>query len=92
MSEYFPKPKYLEANVKVELDLSNCAKKADLKIVTGVDTSDFAKMTDAKSVFLAKSDVYKLDIDKLITQNNTKINEIEKKITDHNHTKYIITQ
>ena len=27
MSEYFPKPKFLGANVKVELDLSNYALK-----------------------------------------------------------------
>ena len=27
MSEYFPKPKSLETNIKVELDLSNYAKK-----------------------------------------------------------------
>ena len=46
MSEYFPKPKSLGANVKVELDLSNYATKADLKNATGVDTSDFAKKTD----------------------------------------------
>ena len=32
MSKYFPKPKSLGANVKVELDLSNYATKADLKI------------------------------------------------------------
>ena len=31
MSEYFPKPKSLAANVKVELDLFNYATKADLK-------------------------------------------------------------
>ena len=31
MSEYFPEPKSLGANVKVELDLSNYATKADLK-------------------------------------------------------------
>ena len=43
MSEYFPKPKSLFANVKVELDLSNYATKADLKNATVVDTSDFAK-------------------------------------------------
>ena len=29
MSEYFPKPKSLGANVKVELDLSNYATNAD---------------------------------------------------------------
>ena len=43
MSEYFPKPNSLGANVKVELDLSNYATKADFKNATGVDTSDFAK-------------------------------------------------
>ena len=63
MSEYFSKPKPLEANVKVELDLSNFAKKkADLKNATGVDTSDFAKKTDLANL---KSDVDKLDIDTL---------------------------
>ena len=31
MSEYFPKPKCLEVNGKVKLDLSNCVTKADLK-------------------------------------------------------------
>ena len=37
MSEYFPKPKFLGANGKVELDLSNYATKADLKNAIGVD-------------------------------------------------------
>ena len=31
MSEYFPEPKSLGGRVKVELDLSNYATKADLK-------------------------------------------------------------
>ena len=62
MSEYFQKPKSLGANVKVELDLFNYATKADLKNATGVDTSDFAKKTDLANL---KSDVDKLDIDKL---------------------------
>ena len=31
MSEYFPEPKYFRRTVKVELDLSNYATKADLK-------------------------------------------------------------
>ena len=43
MSEYFPKLKSLESNVKVELDLSNYATKTDLKSATGVKTSDFTK-------------------------------------------------
>ena len=41
MSEYFPKPRSLGANVKVELDLPNYTTKADLKNATGVNTSDF---------------------------------------------------
>ena len=45
MSEYFPKLESLGTNVKVELDLSNYAKKKkkDLKNGTCTDTSDFAK-------------------------------------------------
>ena len=46
LSEYFPKPKSLEEDVKVELDLFNYATKGDLKIATGVDLSSFAKKTD----------------------------------------------
>ena len=62
MSEYFPEPKSLGGKVKVELDLSNYATKADLKNATGVDTLDSAKETDLANL---KSDVDKLDIDKL---------------------------
>ena len=62
MIEYFPKPKSLGANVKVELDLPNYATKTDLKSATKVDTSDFTKKTDLANL---KSDVDKLDIDKL---------------------------
>ena len=40
---YFPKPKFVGANAKVELDLPNYATEADLKNAAGVDTSDFAK-------------------------------------------------
>ena len=43
MSEYFPKPKSLWENVKVELDLSNNSTKGGLKNGRRVDTSDFAK-------------------------------------------------
>ena len=43
MSEYFPEPKYLGGRMKVELDLSDYATKADLKNATVVDTSKFAK-------------------------------------------------
>ena len=43
MIECFPKTKSAGTNVKVELDLSNYATKADLKNATAVDTSNFAK-------------------------------------------------
>ena len=52
----------LKIVLKGELDLSNYATKADLKNATGVDTSSFAKKTDLANL---KSDVDKLDIDKL---------------------------
>ena len=48
--------------MKVELDLSNYATKADFKKCNRVDTSDSAKNTDLANL---KSDVDKLDIDKL---------------------------
>ena len=48
MSECFPKPKPLGENVKVELELSNYAAKADLINGTGVDTSKFAKISELK--------------------------------------------
>ena len=62
MSEQFPKPKSLIANVKIGLDLSNYATKADSKNATGVDISESAKKVDLESL---KSEVDKLDIDKL---------------------------
>ena len=52
----------LWGNVKVELDLSNYATKADLNSATSVDTWQFANSSDLASL---QSDVDKLDIDKL---------------------------
>ena len=48
--------------MKVELDLSNYAIKADLKNATGVHRSKFAKKVDLANL---KYDVDKLDIEKL---------------------------
>ena len=62
MGEYFPELKSLGRKVKVKLDLSTYATKTDLKNATGVDTSSFAKKVD---LAILKSDVDKLDIDKL---------------------------
>ena len=44
MSEYFPEPNSFGGRVKVELDLSNYATKANLKNAAGVNTSSFAKI------------------------------------------------
>ena len=46
MSEYFLEPKSSGGTVKVELDFSNFAAKADFKNATGVDISTFAKKVD----------------------------------------------
>ena len=43
MSKYFLEPKSSGGRVKVELDLSNYATKADLKNGAGFDTSKFLK-------------------------------------------------
>ena len=62
MKEYFPEENSLGGKVKVELDLPNYATKTDLKNVTGIDTSSFAKKIDLANL---KSNVDKLDTDKL---------------------------
>ena len=62
MREGFPEPKSSRGRVKVEVDLSNCETKADLKNVTGVDTSKFTKKFVLASI---QFNVDKLDIDKL---------------------------
>ena len=76
MSEYFPKPNSLGANIKVDLDLSNYATKIDLKNATGVDTSSFAKKTDLANL---KSDVDKLDSNKLKNVPNN-LNNLKSKV------------
>ena len=67
MSEYFPELKFSGRKVKVELDLSNYATKADLKNAIGIDTSKFAKKVDLANL---KSNVDILDIDRLKTVPN----------------------
>ena len=71
-----PKLKSLGGRVKIELDLSNYATKADLKNATGVDTLDSAKETDLANL---KSDVDKLDIDKLKTL-STNLSNLKSKV------------
>ena len=61
---YYPAYKGSNSNVKVKLDLTNYATKADLKNITHVDMSSFASKTNLASL---KTEVDKTDIDKLKT-------------------------
>ena len=63
MSEYFPKPSSHRENIKLKIDLTNYATKEDVKDITHVDTSIFALKTNLANI---KTDVDKLDIDKLV--------------------------
>ena len=64
MSEYFPKsPRSYGENIKIKVDLSNYATKADVKNITHIDTSGFALKTNLANL---TTEVNKLDIDKLV--------------------------
>ena len=75
MCEYFRKPKSLGERVKAELDNSNHATKKTeyYGLIKKVNT---IHATDTSGIVLR-------------TDYNTKINKIEKKITDHHHDKCI---
>ena len=74
MSEYFLKPKFLGAKIKVELDMSNYATKRDFKNATGVNTSSCAKK------YLLNKLIYnfKSDLDKPITVDLSKLSDAVK--------------
>ena len=61
---YYPPYKSSSNNIKVELELSNYATKNDLKDITHVDVSSFASKTNLAAL---KTEVYKIDADKLKT-------------------------
>ena len=62
MGQYFPKPyESFGGDIK---DMSNYATKADIKNISHVDTSSFALKSNLASL---KTEVEKLDIDKLVT-------------------------
>ena len=64
MSQYFPKPyQPFGENISIKVDLSNYATKAGLKNISHVDTSSFALKSSLASL---KTEVYILDIDKLV--------------------------
>ena len=63
MSPHCPKPyEAFSGDIKVKVDLSNYATKADVKNISHVDTSSFALKTNLANL---KTEVDKLDIDKL---------------------------
>ena len=65
MSQNFPEPyECFSGNVKVELELSDYATKADLKGAISIGTSTFASKTDLVGL---KTKVDNLDVDKLKT-------------------------
>ena len=64
MSTYYPPYKSSSNNIKVELDLTNYATKADLKNITHVDVSSFASKTNLAAL---KTELDKVDADKLKT-------------------------
>ena len=64
-SKYFPPYGGTSStNVKVQLDLTNYATKDDVKNITHVDVSSFASKTNLAAL---KSEVDKLNINKLVT-------------------------
>ena len=63
MSEYFSKPFKDFRDIKVRVDLSNYATKADIKNITNVDTTNFALKTNLANL---KTEVDKLDMNKLV--------------------------
>ena len=64
MTQYFRKSfRSFGRNINVKVDLSNYAIKTDLKDITHIDISSFA----LKKISSLKTEVDKLDIDKLMT-------------------------
>ena len=63
MSQYFPKPhEPFGGDINVKVDLSNYARKTDIKNISHGDVSSFALKLNLTSL---KTEVDKLDIDKL---------------------------
>ena len=64
MSQHFPKPyEAFSGGIKVKVDLSNYASKADTENISHVDTSSFALKTN---LAILKNKADKLDIDILV--------------------------
>ena len=79
MRQYFPKPfnSHFGDNIKIKIDLSNYAAKADINNISHVVTSSFALKTNSSNL---KTEVDKLDIDKLkpVPANLSKLSNVAK--------------
>ena len=76
MSQYFPKPfRSFRGNINVKVDLSNYAINADIKNISHVDTSSFTLKTNFASL---KTEVDKLDIEKLAPVDLSKLSDVVK--------------
>ena len=78
MSQYFPKSyEPFGGDINVKVDLSNYATKADLKNVTGIETSKLAAKSDLVSL---KAEESKSHIGKLasVPVNLSKVSEVKK--------------
>ena len=87
-SQHYPPYKSSSNNIKVELDLANYAAKDDVKNITHVDVSSYTTTTNLAAL---KSEVDKIDVDKLKTVptdlaklSNVVKNDLVKK-TDYNN-------
>ena len=80
MSQYFPKPYApFSRDINIKVNLSNYATKADITNISHVDTSNFALKTNLAN---SKSEVDKLDIDKLkpVPTDLSKLSNVVKKL------------
>ena len=76
---YYPElDSHIREKVKAVLDLSNYASKKELGHATGVDTSDVA---DKKDVIALKTEVDKLNINKLVNV-PTSLNNLKTKVEE----------
>ena len=75
MNQYFPTLLSDYKNIKVNIDLSNYATKEDIDDITHVDTPKFALKTNLANL---KTEVDKLDIDKLVPTDLSKLYNVVK--------------
>ena len=74
MSQYFPKTyEPFGGDINVKVDLSNYASKTDIQNIFHIDTSSFALKLNLASL---KSEVDKLDIDKVVPVDLSKLSDV----------------